>query len=187
MGNELVVSKDEVRAMCFDVVGASYENVPPTLGYARRCQRLLMATAAAESGLLALRQYGYALYCRGGGYSLWQMERIGVERALRVLRWRPLMAARVGRIIFGSAGANVDWCLDCTPELVCASLVMVGGQAFGCVLARAYYMADSDPIPASLEGMAKYWKRMYNTAAGSGTEAGFLRAVSHVWGSELDT
>ena len=41
--------------------------------------------------------------------------------------------------------------------------------AYQIVMARLHYKRVPEPIPSSVEGMAEYWKRYYNTYAGKGT------------------
>lgn len=43
------------------------------------------------------------------------------------------------------------------------------------LFARLQYYRRPDPLPTTLAGMAAYWKRWYNTPAGKGTEAEFIR------------
>lgn len=40
---------------------------------------------------------------------------------------------------------------------------------------RLRYMRDAHPIPADIDGQAAYWKRVYNTPLGAGTEAEYLK------------
>lgn len=43
-----------------------------------------------------------------------------------------------------------------------------------CALTRLKYMLVPYPIPTSVTGQAKYWKRHYNTSAGKGTPEKYL-------------
>lgn len=49
---------------------------------------------------------------------------------------------------------------------------------FSCALARVKYWMDPEPLPTNLEGIAKTWKRVYNTEEGAGTVSQFL----YKWG-----
>lgn len=44
------------------------------------------------------------------------------------------------------------------------------------LMARLRYTVDRLDIPKTLEGQAAYWKRVYNTPKGAGTEAKYLKA-----------
>lgn len=44
------------------------------------------------------------------------------------------------------------------------------------LMARLRYKVDRLAIPKTLEGQAAYWKRVYNTPKGAGTEAKYLKA-----------
>lgn len=46
--------------------------------------------------------------------------------------------------------------------------------AFGATFCRLVYRRVPSPLPRSLEGMAKYWKKNYNTILGKGTVQHFL-------------
>ncbi len=45
----------------------------------------------------------------------------------------------------------------------------------GIATCRLRYMRDTHPIPDDIEGQAAYWKRVYNTPLGAGTEAEYLK------------
>lgn len=51
---------------------------------------------------------------------------------------------------------------------------LIGNLHFQVALARIIYYRDSKPIPGTLEGVAEYWKRVYNTVKGAGTVKKFL-------------
>ena len=40
---------------------------------------------------------------------------------------------------------------------------------YAILFTRFRYLVDKEPIPKTLEGQAKYWKRIYNTEKGKGT------------------
>lgn len=46
-------------------------------------------------------------------------------------------------------------------------------------LTRLKLMLIPDPIPATLQGRAQYWKTHYNTRLGKGTVEGYLDKVAH--------
>ncbi len=43
------------------------------------------------------------------------------------------------------------------------------------LMARLHYRRDREPLPKNKEDIARYWKRVYNTAAGKGTVEKFLK------------
>lgn len=45
---------------------------------------------------------------------------------------------------------------------------------YAILFCRLRYLADPKPIPDNLEGLANYWKRVYNTSSGSGTPEEFF-------------
>lgn len=45
--------------------------------------------------------------------------------------------------------------------------------------ARLKYKLIADPIPVTIEGRAKYWKKWYNSAAGKGTVESYLEDCKH--------
>lgn len=45
---------------------------------------------------------------------------------------------------------------------------------YATAIARLIYFRDKLPIPEDLEGQAAYWKRVWNTVEGRGTEAQYL-------------
>lgn len=52
---------------------------------------------------------------------------------------------------------------------------LAGNNLFATAMARCFFLRFPEPIPASREGMAAYWKKYYNTKLGAGTVDGFLR------------
>lgn len=46
---------------------------------------------------------------------------------------------------------------------------------YATLISRLFYWLIPKPIPTSLEGQAKYWKRYYNTYLGSGTYKDYIR------------
>ncbi len=54
------------------------------------------------------------------------------------------------------------------------NVTILSNIALQAALCRLKYRRDSDPIPESIETQAAYWKRVYNTPAGSGTVEEFI-------------
>ena len=51
---------------------------------------------------------------------------------------------------------------------------LVSNLAYATAVARLRYLPDPEPIPDNIEGQARYWKRVYNTAHGAGTVAEYV-------------
>ena len=109
-------------------------------------EELLMLTAAQESKLgYYLRQLG-----DGPAYGVWQME----EATFNWLR------------------DGVSWNVlpNRTPLKGRLAAEMVYDLRLAALAARLRYYLDPQEVPQwhDVEGLAKYWKRVYNTSAGAG-------------------
>lgn len=51
---------------------------------------------------------------------------------------------------------------------------LTGNLYFNTAMARIKYYRDSKPIPSDLQGVAEYWKRVYNSENGAGTVEEFI-------------
>lgn len=102
-------------------------------------EELLMLTAAKESRL------GYYLHQLGTGPAMspWQIE-----------------------------PATFDWLRGRFPQYLAGrdSSELVYDLRLGALVARLRYLVDPEPLPnkADVEGMAKTWKRVFNTEQGKG-------------------
>ncbi len=121
-------------------------------------EALLLGTALTESGLSALVQR------RGGpALGLYQIEpRTHADLWRNYLAFRPALAARV---IGLSAGG------------LPSSRQLVWNMGYATAMARLVYRRRPEPLPAAddLEGLAAYWKAHFNSRAGRGRRADFLR------------
>jgi hypothetical protein len=52
---------------------------------------------------------------------------------------------------------------------------MVHNLKFAIAMCRVFYLRKPGALPSSIEGMAAYWKKHYNTYLGAGTEEEFIR------------
>lgn len=126
-------------------------------------ERLLLGTALTESGLVHLRQSG-----GGPARGLYQIEPATHRDLWRhYLAFRPTPAARLLRLV-APAGPVAD------------QLVWNLGYATG--VARLVYRRRPEPLPPAgdLHALARYWKAHFNTAAGKGRVADFLRRAGPV-------
>jgi hypothetical protein len=132
-----------------------------TIGlYSLAAEQLLMGTAAQESNLIHLRQLG-----SGPALGYFQMEPATHEDIwISFLRFRPELRLKVCALVqFGALGQE--------------GLVLNPHYAAG--MARVHYLRDKQPLPLAgdVAGMARTWKRVFNTEKGAGTEAEFI----HNW------
>lgn len=131
----------------------------------RAAEQIVLGTAAAESGLSAIQQYG-----SGPALGLYQMEPETHDSLHRdMLSQKPnLRAAILGLASFRAVMKN---------EQIPAS-EMIGNLPYATAMCRIRYRWDPHPLPAvgDLDGMARTWKVYYNSRLGAGTEDGFKRA-----------
>ena len=117
---------------------------------------LLMGTAAQESHLGKYRKQ------IGGGPALgiFQMEPATFNDIVRnYLRYKPELAVKIEMV------ARV--CRLHAEDIETNDLLAI-------CMARVHYLRVSEAIPSDVEGMARYWKRYYNTPLGKGTVEEFI-------------
>ncbi len=61
-------------------------------------------------------------------------------------------------------------------------ITIMGNIALQVALCRLKYRRDPHRIPSDIPGQASYWKRVYNTPLGAGTEAEFVAHAIHLEG-----
>lgn len=114
--------------------------------------RLLLGTAIAESNLAALAQHG-----DGPALSFFQIEPATFddiyERYLRI---------RTGFLV-----AVQDFLVPAFTPLE----QLAGNPYFACAIARMKFWMAPAPLPDAddIDALGRYWKTVYNTAAGAGT------------------
>ncbi len=127
---------------------------------------LLIGTALHESGGLRwLRQLA------GPAQGIYQVEPATLRDVFaNYLRYRPVLRARVA--LFAAPGRR-------EPQLVT-------NLAYATVIARIIYWRAPEPLPDAddIDGLGKYWKRVYNSKAGKGEAEDFAAAFRrhHVMG-----
>ncbi len=123
-------------------------------------ENLLVGTALHESGGLRwLRQLG-----GGPAFGIYQIEPSTHDDIWRnYLRFRPRLNDRVARL------AAIE---PTRPEQLITNL------AYATAIARVHYLRVPAPLPDAddLGGLARYWKRHFNTHKGAGTVAGFIES-----------
>lgn len=124
-------------------------------------EQQVMGTAAKESRLVFLHQVG-----GGPALGLWQMEpETHDDIWSNFLRFRQGLREKV-------CGLVAAWPLG--PEQLATNL------AYGAAMCRIQYLRDPEALPKACDvpGMARTWKRVYNTPSGKGREEEFVAS----WG-----
>lgn len=119
---------------------------------------LLLGTAIQESGLIHTRQMG-----GGPARGYWQMEPATHDDIwTNYLAYRPELATRLTSLM--PSGTRPD------PALLETI------PTYAAAMARLKYRRAPEALPArgDLEGAARLWKAVYNTAGGAGTEQEFI-------------
>lgn len=127
-------------------------------------ERLLLATAIAESRLKYLRQLP-----AGPALSIYQIEPgTNADIWKNYLSFRPMLA----NTVWGLAGG---W--------MAREREVIGNLYYATALARLVYRRARPPLPHpdNLAEMAFYWKEFFNTKKGKGTISGFVDKVNPQW------
>jgi hypothetical protein len=123
---------------------------------------LMLGTAACES-LFTIRKQ-----VRGPARGLWQTEpNTAIDIYKNYLRYNP----NVYKILVDKYG---DAPIFNVPTKSIIEYRLVNDDEYACVIARLVYARDKHPIPNTLDELAKYYKRVYNTIAGKGSAARFI-------------
>lgn len=131
-------------------------------------ENLLLGTAAAESGLVHLRQVG-----GGPALGLWQMEPATHDDLwVSVLHYSPVLRERVECVL-------APW-LPRHEQLV-------WNHGYACVMTRLQYRRFREPLPDArdVEGLGAYWLRYYNRG-GKGTIEHWVRSYGRLVTPALD-
>jgi hypothetical protein len=135
---------------------------------------LLLGTAAVESNFIFREQKD-----DGPARGLWQMEpATAVDIYKNYLAYRSgkrrrrQIYQRLMRIKYGPK-CRVPYRFF-IPRETEEALALRKFDKYACAMARLHYLRVPNPIPYDLEGIARYWKIFYNTAAGKGTPEKFI-------------
>ena len=125
-------------------------------------ENLMLGTAAVESGLKYLHQI------RGPALGLWQVEPVTHQDVLVYLRRK---GNQEGRVVDGFRASVGGWEEQLTWNL-----------RYCCAIARIKYWMDPEPLPKSndIDGLAIYWKRVYNSRHGRGSPSAFIEAYQRL-------
>jgi hypothetical protein len=126
--------------------------------FSEPAENLILGTGAQESHFYYLDQ---TVSGPGPAYGIYQMEAETHNAHLSWLKQKP----EFWSFVQGYQLQHIDNCLE-----------MVGNLYYATIMCRIHYWRKAEPLPAAhdVEGMARYWKKYYNTFAGKGTEAEFV-------------
>lgn len=140
--------------------------------WSEAAEELVMRTAAQESRLDALRQYG-----GGPALGLWQMEP-ATHRDIWVnwLRYKIPLASEIAMLVPGLIRMPDDIEVLAGPS---GTRQLVGNLPYAAAMCRIHYLRKPGAIPPATDvgGQAAYWKQHYNTVLGHGTEEQFVRSA----------
>jgi len=135
---------------------------------------LLFGTCCVESNLCEyVRQIGFDLKGIKGAFGIYQMEKRTHDDILdKYISFRP----KLKELIFKKF----------RDERIPGHLQLVSDPFYATAMCRIHYMRISEelPHPKDVDGMAKYWKKYYNTDKGKGKEKDFITKFNK-YGSEL--
>lgn len=123
-------------------------------------ENLLIGTALQESRLSYVRQLG-----AGPAIGIYQM-----EPATHDDIWRNYLAYHHGLAALVRTLELPGWYGG-------EAIEMAGNMYYATAMCRIHYRRVSAPLPAAddVHGLARYWKRHYNTALGKGTAEEFIQ------------
>lgn len=130
-------------------------------------EQLVMGTITQESRAEYLKQLG-----KGPALGIAQMEP-ATHRDIWVnyLAYRKDLKALLVGIMSGEA-SKVLSSTGIPPDFE-----LIGNLPYAVAMCRVHYLRVKESLPAAgdVGGLARYWKRHYNTIQGAGTEAEFIR------------
>ena len=124
---------------------------------------LVYKTGKVESGYKYLRQI------KGPARGLFQCESwVAVDICKNYLAYRKSLMRKVA----DATKVKLSYFID--PKEDDWSYILETNIAAQIAMCRLHYRRIPKPLPSSLEGQAKYWKKYYNSMAGRGTVEDFL-------------
>ena len=124
---------------------------------------LVYKTGKVESGYKYLRQI------KGPARGLFQCESwVAVDICKNYLAYRKSLMRKVA----DATKVKLSYFVD--PKEEDWSYILETNIAAQIAMCRLHYRRIPKPLPSSLEGQAKYWKKYYNSMAGRGTVEDFL-------------
>ena len=131
--------------------------------YSPEASDLVYKTGKVESG------YKYIRQIKGPARGLFQCESwVAVDICKNYLAYRKSLMRKVAdatkvKLSYFVEPKEEDW-----------SYILETNIAAQIAMCRLHYRRIPKPLPSSLEGQAKYWKKYYNSMAGRGTVEDFL-------------
>ena len=129
--------------------------------YSPEAEQLVFGTGLAESGLRELEQ-GYGKKA-GPALGFWQC-----EPASYYDYWKNYIDYR--------SDLEQKIVETCNLNRIPKAEAMIWNLRLACAMARVHYKRVPEKLPKDIKGMAKYWKKYYNTPLGKGTPEHFLKA-----------
>jgi hypothetical protein len=136
--------------------------------WSEEAEELVFLTGLTESKYHYIRQLK-----NGPAMSVFQVEpSSGVDICLNYLRYRKTLLANIASSVY----VDKEYLLNPSEERMRNMLWMNQGLAI--VMCRLTYRRSPLPLPkvGDLDGMAKIWKKVYNTHLGKGTVQHFKKA-----------
>lgn len=140
------------------IVRPVLQYLDPEIPYSQGAEDLIMGTAAQESHLMYLDQLTPG---PGPAFGLFQMER-ATEKWLweSYVQKDPILKSKFESLLASYPSDRME-------QMRC-------NLAYAAGMARMRYMVVKEPIPQSIDGIAAYYKKYYNTYKGKATVAEFL-------------
>lgn len=165
-----------INELCESCAWEIYGNVKPSNEYAQATAQLLKGTVAHESDLFRhTRQMGFSWNSDSGAWGLAQCELGSVTDSIKYLKARPELTRRCAVWLADDKDANLNWLFAMRPVDV-LRLLPVSDQ-LSILFMRLHYMRRPEPIPRDLSSQDQYYKKFYNTSAGSAVLGDFTRAL----------
>lgn len=159
MNNDLRTAID-ILPMVRSCAESVYVGKAPTPEYQDRVTRMLMGTAAQESGFTWRRQRSFPWASPSGGFSLWQVEyKTSVLPSLAKLADTPELLDRATLWLWQDDRASTDWIHE---DAMAMFFALRGWDRLGCLMARLHYLRVPAAIPDSLDEQFSYWLKYYN-------------------------
>lgn len=143
------------------IVRPVLQYLDPEIPYSKAAEDLLMGTAAQESRLMYLDQLTPG---PGPAYGLFQMEKATADWLWNdYIQKDPILKGKFESLLADHPVSRMD-------QMRC-------NMMFAAAMARMRYKVIKEPIPASgsLEDLAAYYKKYYNTYKGKATVGEFIQ------------
>lgn len=169
MTGENILNTERLYRICRRCARDVTRGVSPTEYGVELTARLLLGTAAQESGLEWERQRGPNWDGKVGGFSKWQLESGSVGDGLRQMCGSSTLAQNATKFLFCDPHASVRWLVDWSADMVLSMMRINDNDHLGCLFARLHYLRIPIGIPCTLRDQAAYYKKYYNTPLGAAT------------------